>query len=85
MCLGTAIANICAGTQCSNVLVRVMHNVLIGGIEKTDVLVVDYDPLWPEKFVHHAGIIRKARTWLSNVERKDAGLSWRKGHSHLRL
>ena len=33
---------------------------LIGGIEKRDVVVVDYDPLWPAKFAHHAGIIGRA-------------------------
>ena len=25
-------------------------DVLIGGIEKREIVIVDYDPLWPEKF-----------------------------------
>ena len=34
-----------------------MNDVLIGGIEKPEIVVVDYDPLWPEKFQKHAGLI----------------------------
>ncbi len=34
--------------------------VLIGGIEKRDIRMVDYNPLWPEKYGKHAKIIRKA-------------------------
>ena len=30
---------------------------LIGGIERRKIVVVDYDPLWPETFQKHAGII----------------------------
>jgi hypothetical protein len=34
----------------------VTNDVLIGGVEKQEILVVDYDPLWPEKFQKHAVI-----------------------------
>jgi GrpB-like predicted nucleotidyltransferase (UPF0157 family) len=34
-----------------------MSDVLIGGIEKVEIVIVDYDPLWPEKFQRHARII----------------------------
>ena len=37
-----------------------MNDVLIGGIEKREIVVVDYDPLWPEKFQKHAGLIAQA-------------------------
>jgi GrpB-like predicted nucleotidyltransferase (UPF0157 family) len=37
-----------------------MSNVLIGGIEKREILIVDYDPLWPEQFQKHAAIIALA-------------------------
>jgi GrpB-like predicted nucleotidyltransferase (UPF0157 family) len=37
-----------------------MYDVLIGGIEKREIVVVDYDPLWPEKFQKHAGLIAQA-------------------------
>jgi len=33
---------------------------LLGGIEKREISLEDYDPLWPMKFAHHADIIRKA-------------------------
>ncbi len=33
---------------------------LIGGIEKREIRVVDYDPTWPRKFEMHLGIIAKA-------------------------
>jgi GrpB-like predicted nucleotidyltransferase (UPF0157 family) len=38
----------------------VRDDVLIGGIEKRDVVVVDYDPLWPKTFAHHARITERA-------------------------
>lgn len=34
-----------------------MNEVLIGGIEKREIVVVDYDPCWPEKFQKHAEIL----------------------------
>ena len=34
--------------------------VLIGGVEKSNIVVVDYDPLWPSKFAQHAEIIERA-------------------------
>ncbi len=37
-----------------------MNDVLIGGIEKREIVVVDYDPLWPGKFQKHAGHIVQA-------------------------
>ena len=36
------------------------NEVLIGGIEKREIVVVDYDPSWPAKFKHHARIIGDA-------------------------
>ncbi len=35
-------------------------DVLIGGVEKRDIVIVDYDPLWPSKFNRHAELIRSA-------------------------
>lgn len=37
-----------------------MNEVLIGGIEKREIGVVDYDSRWPEQFQRHAGIILRA-------------------------
>lgn len=37
-----------------------MSDILIGGIEKRQILIVDYDPLWPEAFQTHAAIISRA-------------------------
>src|SRR6187399_1476847 len=37
-----------------------MDEVLIGGIEKRKIVVVDYDPRWPAQFQQHAGIISRA-------------------------
>jgi GrpB-like predicted nucleotidyltransferase (UPF0157 family) len=37
-----------------------MSEILIGGIEKREILIVDYDPRWLEKFHHHAAIISRA-------------------------
>jgi GrpB-like predicted nucleotidyltransferase (UPF0157 family) len=37
-----------------------MDDVLIGGIEKREIVVVDYDPCWPEKFLKHAVILSQA-------------------------
>ena len=45
--------------RCSVPTDVVWDDVLIGGIEKRDIVVEDYDPLWPKKFAHHAEIIRK--------------------------
>ena len=33
------------------------EEVLIGGIEKREIVIVDYDSHWPEKFQKHAEII----------------------------
>lgn len=33
---------------------------LIGGVEKRDISVVEYDPTWPEKFIKHQNIVRRA-------------------------
>jgi GrpB-like predicted nucleotidyltransferase (UPF0157 family) len=37
-----------------------VDEVLIGGIEKRRIVVVDYDPIWPGKFQQHAGILSRA-------------------------
>jgi len=37
-----------------------MSDALIGGIEKEEIVVVDYDPLWPQEFQNHAAIIAQA-------------------------
>jgi GrpB-like predicted nucleotidyltransferase (UPF0157 family) len=37
-----------------------MNDVLIGGIEKREIVIVHYDALWPEKFQKHAAIISRA-------------------------
>src|SRR5215211_575296 len=37
-----------------------VDEVLIGGIEKREIVVVDYDPRWPEKFQQHAAILSGA-------------------------
>ena len=37
-----------------------MNEVLIGGVEKREILIVDYDPVWPEKFQKHAAILSQA-------------------------
>lgn len=34
--------------------------VLIGGIEKREIVIVDYDPRWPERFQEHAAVISNA-------------------------
>ena len=36
------------------------QTVLIGGIEKTEIVIRDYDPLWPKKFQTHANAIAGA-------------------------
>lgn len=33
---------------------------LVGGVEKREIRIVEYDPAWPEKFEKHAGIIAGA-------------------------
>jgi len=37
-----------------------MDEVLIGGIEKRKIVIVDYDPRWPEQFQKHAEILSRA-------------------------
>jgi GrpB-like predicted nucleotidyltransferase (UPF0157 family) len=37
-----------------------MNEVLIGGIEKRVIRIVDYDPFWPTKFKEHSAIIENA-------------------------
>jgi GrpB-like predicted nucleotidyltransferase (UPF0157 family) len=37
-----------------------MSDVLIGGIEKREIVIVDYNPLWADKFQTHAAIIARA-------------------------
>ncbi|HEU5235602.1 MAG TPA: GrpB family protein [Pyrinomonadaceae bacterium] len=39
---------------------RAMNDVLLGGVEKRKIFVVDYDPFWPEKFQEHAAILSQA-------------------------
>lgn len=36
-----------------------MDEVLIGGIEKRKIEIVDYDPRWPEQFQQHAAILSR--------------------------
>jgi GrpB-like predicted nucleotidyltransferase (UPF0157 family) len=36
-----------------------MDEVLIGGIEKRDIVIVDYDPRWPGQFQKHAEIVSR--------------------------
>src|SRR5688572_22518820 len=37
-----------------------MDEILIGGNEKREIVIVDYDPHWPEKFKEHARIVERA-------------------------
>ena len=37
-----------------------MSDVLIGGIEKREIVIVDYDPLWPEQFRKHEAVLSQA-------------------------
>ena len=37
-----------------------MSDALIGGIEKREIVIVEYDPLWPAKFQRHSVIISQA-------------------------
>jgi GrpB-like predicted nucleotidyltransferase (UPF0157 family) len=37
-----------------------MDEILIGGIEKREIVVVDYDPRWPEKYQQNAAILSQA-------------------------
>src|SRR4051794_11403390 len=37
-----------------------MDEVLIGGIEKRAIVIVDYDPSWPAKFQQHAAMLARA-------------------------
>src|SRR5262245_33053008 len=37
-----------------------VNDVLIGGVEKRPIVIVDYDPLWPEKFRGHAARLARA-------------------------
>ena len=34
-----------------------MNEVLIGGIEQREIVIVDYDPRWPEQFQKHAEVL----------------------------
>jgi len=36
-----------------------MNEVLIGGIEKREIVIADYDPRWPRVFQKHAGILSR--------------------------
>src|SRR5450432_3207768 len=36
-----------------------MDEVLIGGIEKREIVIVDYDPRWPEQFQKHAEFLSR--------------------------
>jgi GrpB-like predicted nucleotidyltransferase (UPF0157 family) len=36
-----------------------MDEILIGGIEKREIVIVDYDPRWPAQFQHHAEILSR--------------------------
>jgi GrpB-like predicted nucleotidyltransferase (UPF0157 family) len=36
------------------------REVLIGGVEKREIVIRDYDPQWPEVFKEHAAVIRAA-------------------------
>jgi GrpB-like predicted nucleotidyltransferase (UPF0157 family) len=38
----------------------VENEVLIGGIEKREIIIADYDPLWPNKFLEHKKRIEEA-------------------------
>jgi len=33
---------------------------LVGGVEKREIVIVDYDPLWPARFQQHAALIAEA-------------------------
>jgi GrpB-like predicted nucleotidyltransferase (UPF0157 family) len=37
-----------------------MSDILIGGIEKREIVIADYDPAWPDKFQKHAELIKRA-------------------------
>jgi GrpB-like predicted nucleotidyltransferase (UPF0157 family) len=37
-----------------------MSDILIGGIEKRKIVIMDYNPLWPETFQKHAALITQA-------------------------
>jgi GrpB-like predicted nucleotidyltransferase (UPF0157 family) len=37
-----------------------MDEVLIGGIEKREIVIADYDPRWPEQFQRHGEILSRA-------------------------
>jgi GrpB-like predicted nucleotidyltransferase (UPF0157 family) len=37
-----------------------MSDILIGGTEKREILIADYNPLWPGKFQQHAALIVRA-------------------------
>ncbi len=36
------------------------ESVLIGGVEKREIIVAEYDPAWPALYEHHAAVIRDA-------------------------
>jgi GrpB-like predicted nucleotidyltransferase (UPF0157 family) len=37
-----------------------MSDILIGGIEKREIVITDYDPSWPDKFQKHSALITRA-------------------------
>jgi GrpB-like predicted nucleotidyltransferase (UPF0157 family) len=37
-----------------------MSGILIGGIEKREIVITDYNPLWPDKYQKHAAIISQS-------------------------
>ncbi len=37
-----------------------MSDILIGGPEKREILIADYNPLWPDKFQQHAALIARS-------------------------
>lgn len=49
-----------AGSSRRRIRQRAMDGVLIGGVEKREIVVVDYDAGWPEMFQRHAEILSRA-------------------------
>jgi hypothetical protein len=47
-----------------------MNNALIGGMEEQEIVIVDYDPLWPEKFKKHAAMLSRALGSKALAERQ---------------
>ena len=45
-----------------------MDDVLIGGIEKREIVIVDHDPRWPEQFQKHAEMLKRALgSWATSL------------------